>query len=170
MEAQPDGVIRENLIRDQRALESRRGSYGPLGSVAANGCGFAALYNLYVLLGRRPSPGRLLEEIRRNWLRTTLLCGLLGTSPWYVLRRLRALKGVRLSWYWNVGRRSVPERHELYFIFYIYGFGAHYAVAEQREGGIAVYNDCGGEGWKDYLKRAGAWWAAAVGIDRIPSG
>ncbi len=155
----------KRLIENQRALDPGRGSYGPLGSAAANGCGFVALYNLYVLLGRTPSAARLLEKIRRGWLRTTLLGGLFGTNPFYVLGRLRALDGVRLTWYRNVGRRKLPAKHAAYFIFYLYGFGAHYAVAEQQAGALLVHNDCAAADWREYFQKTGAWLMVVAGVD-----
>jgi len=155
-----------SLIGSQKKLELKRGSYGPFGSVAKNGCGFVALYNLYVLLGRAPSALKLLEDIRRHWLRTTLLGGLLGTSPFYILSSLRALNGVHLTWYWNIGRQKLPGKHDAYLIFYLYGFGAHYAVAEEKDGSLLIHNDWQASNWPDYLKKTKSWTMTVAGIDQ----
>ncbi len=164
--------MKTKFIHDQHQLTGVRGTYGPLGNVAANGCGSVALYNLYQLLGCPVAYEELLEEIGRGWFFRTMLAGLWGTSPWYVIRRLGKLKDVRLRYYWYRGRQRQEQKigcHSFFLYLYIYPFGAHYTVGDARGSRLVVYNDtCRSGCLSGYYREVRALGMLVIGIEKIP--
>ena len=163
--------MKNRLICDQHTLTRERGTYGPLGNVAANGCGTIALYNLYQLLEYPITNEALLEDIRRKWFLRTLAAGALGTSPWYVIRRLKQIPGIRLGYYWYRGQERQERRigrHSFYLYLYGYWLGAHYAVGDARGSRLAVYNDtCRSGCLSGYYREVRAWGMLVITIDKI---
>ena len=163
--------MKTQLIHDQHTLTTHKGTYGPLGNVAANGCGSVALYNLCQLLEYPITYEALLEEIRRKWFLRTLVAGALGTSPWYVISRLRKLPGIRLHFYWYRGKEHQERRigrHSFYLYLYGYWLGAHYTVADARGPRLIVYNDpCHSGTLSGYYQEVRAWGMLVIGIDKI---
>ena len=92
--------------------------YGRLGTVAKNGCGMIALYNVE---------------------RKTNLFGLLGTRPSSV-REILEPKGFKVT---ELDKKH-PEgdiRHDAVIVLYWYWFGAHYVSGFlNREGTYTLYN------------------------------
>lgn len=163
--------MKENLIHDQHTLTRSRGTYGPLGNVAANGCGSIALYNLYQLLGYPITCEALLEDIRRKWFLRTLVAGALGTSPWYVIARLKKLPGIRLRYYWYRGRARQEQRigrHSFFLYLYGYWLGAHYVAVDARGPSLIIYNDtCHSGTLSGYYQEVHALGMLVIGIDKM---
>ena len=144
--------MKNRLICDQHTLTRERGTYGPLGNVAANGCGTIALYNLYQLLEYPITYEALLEDIRRKWF-------------------LRTLAGIRLGYYWYRGQERQERqmgRHSFYLYLYGYWLGAHYAAGDARGSRLAVYNDtCRSGCLSGYYREVRAWGMLVITIDKI---
>jgi hypothetical protein len=153
-------MMQRNLILNQKQLTHLRGSCGPWGNMADNGCGVVALYNLLQLLDIPVSYEKLRSHVQKHWLRATLVGGLLGSNPFYLFFELRRLTGARLKfhiylggktpgWMPTVAQKITPpqpipqpssDRH-LFLNLYLYRFGAHYSVTEYRDGVWKIYND-----------------------------
>jgi hypothetical protein len=153
-------MMRQDLILNQKQLTHLRGSYGPWGNMADNGCGTVALYNLMQLLDVPVSYEKLHSHVQKHWLRATLAGGLLGSNPFYLFSQLRRLTDARLKFHIYLGgktpgwmpadlRTAVPagEAHlslpirRLFLNLYLYRFGAHYSVTEYKDGVWQIYND-----------------------------
>jgi hypothetical protein len=151
--------MQQKMILDQRQLSNRRGSYGPLGNAAANGCGTVALYNLLQLLGQPVAYERLERQLCRHWLSATLAGGLLGSNPLYIFLLLRRLTGVRLRFHLYCGGTHPRwmEQEHLFLNLYIYRIGAHYSVCEYNAGTLRIYNDpVSAQSYPEYYHRVKA--------------
>ncbi len=89
----------KELIRDQAVYASETGTFGPLGSIRKNGCGSIALYNVLQLLGYPAIYQEILNEMKRHWIRATILGGILGSKPLYLLGFLRRKKDLSFTFY-----------------------------------------------------------------------
>jgi hypothetical protein len=153
-------MMQRNLILDQKQLTHLRGSCGPWGNMADNGCGTVALYNLLQLLDVPVSYERLHSHVQKHWFLATLAGGLLGMNPVYLFSQIRRRTGARLRLHIYLGGKTpgwmpvalqtaVPAREphlsppvrRLFLNLYLYRFGAHYSVTEYKDGGWQIYND-----------------------------
>ena len=110
--------------------------YGRLGTVAQNGCGLIALYNVE----RAAFPETQFDPYYegRSPIKTNLF-GLLGTRPSAVRKQLEP-KGFRVKRI----RRKDAETAPLYdavIVLYWYWFGAHYVAGLKEQNGLyRLYN------------------------------
>ena len=110
--------------------------YGRLGTVAKNGCGMIALYNVE----RAARPDTRFEPYyeARDAIKTNLF-GLLGTRPSSV-REILEPKGFKVT---ELDKKH-PDggiRHDAVIVLYWYWFGAHYVSGfRNREGTYTLYN------------------------------
>lgn len=162
-------MTERKLIQSQSVFSAVPGSFGPLGSVRANGCGAIALYNILRLLGCPAEFGSLLKNMRAHWIRSTLLGGILGSNPFYLLGMLRRKEELELTFY-VVRNRSAAEQiavcHDAYLNLYLYRWGAHYTAAAYQERGLLVCNDPSAADYGDYFERVKTRFMVVVGIDR----
>ena len=110
--------------------------YGRLGTVAKNGCGIIALYNVE----RAACPETRFEPYyaARDAIKTNLF-GLLGTRP-SSIRRILEPKGFRLR---EIDpKHPDPElTHDAVIVLYWFWFGAHYVAGFRRDDGTyTMYN------------------------------
>jgi hypothetical protein len=110
--------------------------YGRLGTIAKNGCGLIALYNVE----RAARPETRFDPFydARKPIKTTLF-GLLGTRPSSIRKNL-ARKGFIVT---DIDRKH-PEgnaSHDAVIVLYWYWFGAHYVAGfADGNGAYTMYN------------------------------
>ena len=110
--------------------------YGRLGTIAKNGCGMIALYNVE----RAARPETRFEPFydARQSIKTNLF-GLLGTRPSTIRRNLEA-KGFKVCDL-DVKRPQANPRHDAVIVLYWYWFGAHYVTGLlNKHGEYTFYN------------------------------
>lgn len=110
--------------------------YGRLGTVAKNGCGMIALYNIE----RAARPETRFEPYydARSVIKTNLF-GLLGTRP-SMVRRILEPKGFRIH---DLDPKNPDPtvRHDAVIVLYWYWFGAHYVSGFLNDNGTyTLYN------------------------------
>ncbi len=123
-----------NTQHDPRFSERR---FGRFGTIAKNGCGMIALYNVE----RAADPDIRFEEFysARKPIKTNLF-GLLGTRPSTIAKNLRRKR-------FDVTRIRVRDAHsaELFdavIVLYWHFFGAHYVTGiRNRAGAYTFYNE-----------------------------
>jgi len=76
-------------IERQKNYTKQIGTYGPLGSISANGCGAIALYNVLIYFGIKTDFMTIVNRFNRLWLIATSCGGILGTSIIHLYRELR---------------------------------------------------------------------------------
>ncbi len=163
----------------QRQLSAERGTFGPLGTAAGNGCGSIALYHVLRLLGRPVAYHAVLAQMNREWWKSTIAGGLLGSNPCYIWNQIRRLPGIRCRFFFCLGRAKrqdaywrmaicrAEKSHTLFLNLYFHRSGAHYTVAERRNGVFHIYNDpYHSKCLKAYYHDTGAWAMVVLGIDK----
>ena len=131
-----DGIQDYGLLNTQTDPRFGARKYGRFGTVAKNGCGLIALYNV---------ERAAFEEVRfdpyyasRKPIRTNLF-GLLGTKPSSVRRNLEQ-KGYRVE---SISKRETENAkpYDAVIVLYWYWFGAHYVTGIAEENGLyRLYN------------------------------
>lgn len=133
----------KQYIEDQRLYTKRRGSYGPLGSISANGCGAVTIYNILHHFSMADGFRPIVEAANRNWLWTMPFFGLLGTNLIYMFAVLHK-HGFRMRL--RLFEKGVKKRSpDAYVLFYFWhkGFqiGAHYQAGfPEKDGGLILHN------------------------------
>ena len=122
-----------NTQTDPRFAERK---FGRLGTIAKNGCGMIALYNVE----RAACPETRFEPYydARKAIKTNLF-GLLGTRP-SSIRKILEPKGFRIT---DIDPRHPDpnETHDAVIVLYWFWFGAHYVAGFHREdGAYRMYN------------------------------
>lgn len=164
-----DTQQRPQFICCQEQFSRRRGTFGPLGNAASNGCGFIALYNVRCFLGCWVPAPELLNQINREWWKSTLAGGLLGCNPLYLWKQVSRLPGVRCRILvcagssksrkarWRRKLQDVDRSCDGFLNLYLHRRGAHYTAAEYRNDGFHIYNDwCRSADHEAYYQEAGA--------------
>lgn len=110
--------------------------YGRLGTVAKNGCGLIALYNVE----RAAFPETRFDPYYagRKTIRTNLF-GLLGTRPSSVEHNLKA-KGFRVE---RIAKKAAHQAkpYDAVIVLYWFWFGAHYVTGlVEPDGSYRLYN------------------------------
>lgn len=181
------------LKHDQTLMSHRRGTFGPLGNLADNGCGVLAVHNLLTMLGIPESCEVLFRRFNRSWLVSTLLGGLLGTNLLYVLFLLKKLGCRYCGFYMRLGSgkkdreasqaaQQAEERTRACgarAYLAVYGWsdgrghvGAHFQALEDvagESGAFAAYNTPNGvyHSFLEFQRAAGAWALIIIGYDRM---
>ena len=121
-----------NTQTDPRFADRR---YGRLGTVAKNGCGMIALYN--VERAARPSTRFEPYYEARKAIKTNLF-GLLGTRP-SSIRRILEQKGFKVC---EIDPKHVGAHanHDAVIVLYWYWFGAHYVAGLRKDDAYTLYN------------------------------
>lgn len=140
----PRAAWDRSMINNQRRYPSDAGTFGRLGSMSENGCGFMAIHNANQLLGEDTTFQDTYAALQKRSLRTASFFGLFGTNPFEIGRYFRE-KGCRVRLYRD------PERvlltHDAYIALYLYrekrGLGAHYVAARYvpETGRFTIFND-----------------------------
>ena len=129
--------------------------YGKLGTVAKNGCGLIALYNVERAADETTQFEPFYAE--RKKIKTNLF-GLLGTRPSTIAKNLRK---ERFS-VERISRKKAPEavNYDSVIVLYWQLFSAHYVAGIRRENGTyTLYNEftkpyaMNLRDYLDYLKR-----------------
>lgn len=110
--------------------------YGRLGTVAKNGCGMIALYNVE----RAARPETRFDPFydARKSIKTNLF-GLLGTKPSSIRKNLEA-KGFAVTDI-DFRRLKAEPHHDAVIVLYWYWFGAHYVAGlKNTHERYTVYN------------------------------
>lgn len=76
-------------IERQKNYTKQRGTFGPLGSISANGCGAIAVYNVLMHFGMRTDFMSIVNRFNKNWLVSTSFGGFLGSYIFYLHYILR---------------------------------------------------------------------------------
>lgn len=133
--------------RDQTKISGRRGTYGPLGNIAANGCGSLAVHNILEYFGMAGTYGDVVRRFNRSWFRSTLCGGILGTNPWFAVRYLKKM-GLHTTVHFIYGRKAYrcePENRQAFLTVYLWKqhwkIGGHYqALVRLRSGRLESFN------------------------------
>lgn len=119
-------------IERQRIYSDRLGTFGPLGSISANGCGAVAIYNILEHFGKHEDFMNVIRRFERTWLLSMPFGGFLGTNIFYLYYCLRKYGfNVRPVFFFGClkHRISLDDRSSL-LVFYGWmkrrKFGAHY--------------------------------------------
>lgn len=110
--------------------------YGRFGTIAKNGCGLIALYNVERAADANTQFDPFYEG--RKPIKTNLF-GLLGTRPSSVQKNL-IRKGFRVTPI-PVKEADRAAQHNAVIVLYWYRFGAHYVAGIQENGGYRLYNE-----------------------------
>ena len=134
-------------IERQKNYTRHIGSFGPAGSISANGCGAIALYNVLMHFGIRADFMSIVNRFNRLWPIATSCGGLLGTSLfhlWYELRR-RQFAVYPVFFTSRVLKRFNLDEESA--IIFLYGWrkkcklGAHYQTGfGNPDGTITLHN------------------------------
>ena len=111
--------------------------YGRLGTIAKNGCGLIALYNVERAANAATQFDPFYEA--RKPIKTNLF-GLLGTRPSAVSRHL-IQKGFRVT---KIARKTADAEpmHDAIIVLYWFPFGAHYVAGiADGSGRYLLYNE-----------------------------
>ncbi len=157
-----------DLIRDQRQFPARRGTFGPLGNIRDNGCGAIAVYNVLAILGTAVPCENIIQQFCRSWVWSTVLGGVLGSNPFYVMRCLK-----RAGFHTAFCSRRRAGNHDAYIAVYLWanrreGLGAHFQALQRKEAGVLeAWNPCGVyTDFDDFFRRSGAVGAFVIGVNR----
>ena len=111
--------------------------YGRLGTIAKNGCGLIALYNVERAADAKTQFDPFYEA--RQSIKTNLF-GLLGTRPSSVQKNLLA-KGFSVARIQKT-EAAEAEKHDAVIVLYWYRFGAHYVAGIiEPDGAYRLYNE-----------------------------
>lgn len=130
-------------IENQKRYASRTGSYGPFGSIAGNGCGAVAVYNILRHFGIPADFKELVDTANRRWLWSQPAFGLMGTNPLYLAELLRRYGfGTRIL---RLDRLYTDPDCDALIFAYAWKrggkLGAHYQAAfPEADGGFMLHN------------------------------
>ena len=124
------------LLNTQKDPRFGKRRYGRLGTIANNGCGLIALYNIE----RAAYPETRFDPYydARKTIKTNLF-GLLGTRMSAIRKKLEP-KGFRVCDI-DLHHTKDEPRHDAVIVLYWYWFGAHYVAGFQKDDGTyTMYN------------------------------
>lgn len=162
------------FIERQKNYTSHRGSFGPTGSISANGCGAIALYNVLMYFGIRAEFMTIVKRFSKLWPFALSWGGCMGT---YITHLYYELKRYRLSVHPVFFTGSAVKNFHLdedSAIIFLYGWrkksklGAHYQAGfGSPDGTITLHNPKATYfGMKDLLnekrKREKMWFCVAL--------
>ena len=162
------------FIERQKNYTSHRGSFGPTGSISANGCGAIALYNVLMYFGIRAEFMTIVKRFSKLWPFALSWGGCMGT---YITHLYYELKRYKLSVHPVFFTGSVVKNFHLdedSAIILLYGWrkkwklGAHYQAGfGSPDGTITLHNPKATYfGMKDLLnekrKREKMWFCVAL--------
>ena len=134
-------------IERQKNYTKRRGSYGPTGSISANGCGAIAVYNVLVHFGIPMDFMTIVRRFHQQWPVSTSFGGCMGTLITHIIWEL---KQYNLRVYPIIfTRKTIKQIHLnensamvfLYFWKKKRRLGGHYqAVFGNPDGTITLHN------------------------------
>ena len=165
-------------IERQRTFSKQLGTFGPLGSISANGCGAIAVYNILEHFGMHEDFMRVIRRFERFWPIALPFGGFLGTNIFYLYYLLcRYGLSVRPLFFigsWKRHFRLDSDEAILFFYGWRKGrqMGAHYQAGfGDSDGKIILHNSrsvyCGLE---DLLKakklREKMWFSMALHVKK----
>lgn len=143
------GIIMNNpiYIERQRTFSKLRGTFGPLGSISANGCGAIAVYNILEHFGLHEDFMKVISRFERLWPLAMPFGGFLGTNIFYLYYVLKKY-GFYIRPIFFLGRkRKRIEWGGQSAILFFYGWrrkwsmGAHYQAGfAEPDGKIILHN------------------------------
>ena len=71
-------------IERQKNYTKQRGTFGPTGSISANGCGAIAVYNILIHFGIKVDFMDIVKRFNRQWLFATSVGGCMGSYIFYL--------------------------------------------------------------------------------------
>ena len=163
-------------IERQKNYTSHRGSFGPTGSISANGCGAIALYNVLMYFGIRAEFMTIVKRFSRLWPLALSWGGCMGS---YITHLYYELKRYKFSVRPVFFTRSVVKKFHLdenSAVIFLYGWrkkwklGAHYQAGfGNPDGTITLHNPKATYfGMKDLIKekrrREKMWFCVALMI------
>ena len=134
-------------IERQRTFSKQTGTFGPLGSISANGCGAIAVYNILEHFGMHEDFMKVIHRFERFWPIALPFGGFLGTNIFY-LYYILCRYGLRVRPLFFIG----PWMKEFHLnsdeaILFFYGWrkrrqmGAHYQAGfGDSEGKLILHN------------------------------
>jgi len=134
-----DATWGTEMINKQSAYSHKTGTFGPWGSLAANGCGAFAINNANQILGFNTEFSDLSYNLNQNSELTTNIGGWLGMNPLVVGDYYRQ-NGAKVTLYTNP--TDVSKDHDAYIALFFHSGGAHYVAAEYNSSTkkFEVYN------------------------------
>lgn len=134
-------------IENQKKYSNIKGSFGPWGNLADNGCGGIALYNVLRYYNQRVDFNELVRRINKSWIFSVGMLGLLGTNPLYILYDLKKngfqIEKVRSGRHKKSDFCIPPYSACIVLYFWKKGrkIGAHYqAVFPKPDGALEFHN------------------------------
>ena len=134
----------DKFINDQPQLDSTKGSYGSLGSVANNGCGAIAMTN--VCLMNNMENIDLNDIIQRNLAKKSgvVLGGALGTNPMSIKRVLEEL-GFKVKYLGIFTNTQQVKKYKYFIVLYTWIYkkqvGMHYQAGRVLSNGqLELFN------------------------------
>ena len=77
-------------IERQKNYTKQRGTFGPTGSISANGCGAIAVYNVLIHFEVKADFMDIVERFNRQWLFSTSFGGFMGSYIFYLAYKIVA--------------------------------------------------------------------------------
>ena len=134
-------------IERQKNYTKQIGTFGPTGSISANGCGSIALYNILIHFGKHPDFISIVKRFNRLWFLATSFGGCMGTNILYLYHELKHA-GFRVKPVFFIGKQSrslhLDEHSALLFLYFWRKkkrLGGHYqAVFGNPDGTVTLHN------------------------------
>ena len=134
-------------IERQKNYTRQRGTFGPTGSISANGCGAIAVYNVLTFFGMNVDFMSIVKRFNRQWLFATSVGGCMGSYIFYLAYMLKQYRlQVRPIIFTPKTVKTFHLDEKSAFIL-LYGwrkkrkFGAHYQAGfGNMDGTITLHN------------------------------
>ena len=134
-------------IERQKNYTKQCGTFGPSGSISANGCGAIALYNILIHFGFRTEFMAIVNRFNRLWLAATSFGGCMGTNILYLYHELkRAHLSVKPVFFVGNSMKAIHlDNHSALLFLYFWRkkkrLGGHYqAVFGNPDGTVMLHN------------------------------
>ncbi len=134
-------------IERQKNYTKQIGTFGPFGSISANGCGAIALYNVLIHFGINADLMTIVDQFNRQWPMATSFGGFLGSYIFYLHHLLKQYRFHVHTIFFT--RKTVATFHldeKSAFIFLYFWrkkrkLGAHYQAGfGNPDGTITLHN------------------------------
>ena len=88
-------------IERQKNYTKQRGTFGPFGSISANGCGAIAIYNVLIHFGMKTDFMTIVNRFNRQWLMSTSIGGMMGSYIFYLHYLLKQYPNFYWVLFWS---------------------------------------------------------------------
>ena len=134
-------------IERQKNYTKQRGTFGPLGSISANGCGAIAIYNVLIHFGMKIDFMTIVNRFNRQWLMSTSIGGMMGSYIFYLHYLLKQYRfQVHPIFFVGKNRKDLhlDEKSAIIFLYFWKKkkkLGAHYQAGfGNADGTITLHN------------------------------